>query len=268
MFREKRRVKRPIQSAEALTMSRPVFPWQRLALIVCSVLLLSPAAIVVRPCVAAETSSEAHQRSEHSILVNAVKILSRIDLTPTARVALKIQNATEDVEGGLDGLEQIEMLPGESGSAASEELGGGLKPIGSLTVNIDPPPGDLPTDVAGPLFASKGDIFQRSEYTPGSPRFSYQDPRFAFCHNPLYFEQVLLERYGMSLGIMQDVVSAGYFFGSVAMLPYKMVMDGPRQCVTTYGRGEAYRHQGRWPRRLGAASVQTGLAIGLILLLP
>lgn len=41
-------------------------------------------------------------------------------------------------------------------------------------------------------------------------------------HNPLYFEEINLERYGHSAGWRQPITSGAHFFGTLAILPYKL----------------------------------------------
>lgn len=56
------------------------------------------------------------------------------------------------------------------------------------------------------------------------------------CHNPLYFEDVNLERYGHSHGpIAEPLIQTAHFFGSVLVLPYKMGVHHPRECIYTLG---------------------------------
>jgi hypothetical protein len=56
------------------------------------------------------------------------------------------------------------------------------------------------------------------------------------CHKPLYFEDVQLERYGHSWNpVLQPFMSAGHFFGSVALLPYHMGIHPPGECQYTLG---------------------------------
>ena len=58
----------------------------------------------------------------------------------------------------------------------------------------------------------------------------------ALCHKPLYFEQVQLERYGHSWGpYVQPIMSGVHFFSSVPLLPYKMGIRTPTECVYTLG---------------------------------
>ena len=56
------------------------------------------------------------------------------------------------------------------------------------------------------------------------------------CHKPLYFEDVQLERYGHSWNpVLEPFVSAGHFFVSVPLLPYKMGLTPPGECQYTLG---------------------------------
>lgn len=58
----------------------------------------------------------------------------------------------------------------------------------------------------------------------------------ALCHKPLYFEDVQLERYGHSWGpVVQPVVSSGVFFATVPIIPYKMGVEAPWECVYPLG---------------------------------
>ena len=57
------------------------------------------------------------------------------------------------------------------------------------------------------------------------------------CHKPLYFEQVGLERYGhtTSIPMLSPVVASAHFFASVSLLPYKMGMNPPWECIYPLG---------------------------------
>lgn len=58
----------------------------------------------------------------------------------------------------------------------------------------------------------------------------------ALCHKPLYFENVALERYGHSWGWhLQPFVSAAHFFTTVPILPYKMGLTPPNECIYALG---------------------------------
>lgn len=57
----------------------------------------------------------------------------------------------------------------------------------------------------------------------------------ALCHKPLYFEQVAVERYGHTWPLIQPVVSAAHFFCTVPILPYKMGIEPPTECIYALG---------------------------------
>lgn len=92
-------------------------------------------------------------------------------------------------------------------------------------------------------------------------------------HQPLYFDDVPLERYGQSLcPCLQPFCSAARFYGSLPVLPYKVGLDHPWDSVSTLGY---YRlgtcapptHQSL-PLDFRAAFLEGGTWVGLIFLLP
>lgn len=93
------------------------------------------------------------------------------------------------------------------------------------------------------------------------------------CHKPLYFEQVQLERYGHSWGpIAQPILSGAHFFGTLPVLPYKMGLQAPNECVYALGY---YRPGSCAPYLLDpipftwrAALVQAGATVGVAGILP
>jgi hypothetical protein len=89
--------------------------------------------------------------------------------------------------------------------------------------------------------------------------------------NPLYFEDVSLERYGQE-SCVQNAVSTAKFFGTVAILPYKMGVDCPREHDYKLG----YIRPGncappvceRLPFSLRGCAAQAGAVTGVGLLFP
>ena len=50
-------------------------------------------------------------------------------------------------------------------------------------------------------------------------------------HNPLYFEDVALERYGQTKGLFRQPVASGlHFLKSAAFLPYHSIYDPVHSC--------------------------------------
>ncbi|WP_246151857.1 hypothetical protein [Rubripirellula reticaptiva] len=93
------------------------------------------------------------------------------------------------------------------------------------------------------------------------------------CHTPLYFEDVNLERYGHTRGpVLEPIVQTAHFFGSIAVLPYKMGVHAPNEC--TYSLG--YYRPGNcapWitppvPLSLRGALYQTAAVTGAFWLVP
>ncbi|QEG36487.1 hypothetical protein Pr1d_38010 [Bythopirellula goksoeyrii] len=75
---------------------------------------------------------------------------------------------------------------------------------------------------------------------PMQPRswseITYNWKASALCHKPLYFEQDQLERYGHSWGpYVQPIMSGVHFFTSVPILPYKMGIESPNECIYALG---------------------------------
>jgi hypothetical protein len=95
----------------------------------------------------------------------------------------------------------------------------------------------------------------------------------ANCHNPLYFEEVQLERYGHTAGpLMQPVVSGAHFFFNIAVLPYKMGIHPWNECMYPLG---SYREGdcAPWlvppiPFSLKGGLMEAGAIVGGVYILP
>ena len=103
------------------------------------------------------------------------------------------------------------------------------------------------------------------------PEYFFQWTASGLTHNPLYFEDVSLERYGHTR-LFQPVFSGIHFYANVFALPYKIGVDGPRECIYTLG----YKRPGRCvkpvrecaPLSLKGAVLQAGAATGVVFLFP
>jgi hypothetical protein len=188
------------------------------------------------------------------------------------------------------GTAEVIPLPAPSGARPTEPLADlitdgeykdAFRGIGQLTVDIRPrdirqgkPLGDMPPDVASA-------VLTRQAQTNGGncrrdwPRVCFHWEPSGLCYQPLYFEETNLERYGYSprgLRLVQPLLSAGNFFLTVPLLPYKMAAQPPRQEIYTLGQ---YRPGSPVPYRINrpqfrlAGVVAEAAAIGgLILLIP
>jgi hypothetical protein len=94
-----------------------------------------------------------------------------------------------------------------------------------------------------------------------------------YCHKPLYFEDWQLERYGHSHGPLADpFFSAAHFFVTLPVLPYKMGVELPWECVYPLG----YYRPGNcapWtvpaiPISLRGMAVEAATVTGLVFLFP
>ena len=102
-----------------------------------------------------------------------------------------------------------------------------LKRINELTTNIAPSEGDLPHDC--PL---GNEVFQPRSFAS----ITYTWTASGLCHKPLYFEDVQLERYGHMAGPwVQPFASCADFYLSILILPYKMGLEMPNECIYTLG---------------------------------
>ena len=150
--------------------------------------------------------------------------------------------------------------------------GTGTKAIQQISINITPPQGELPPDRARQNFNKLAPQIQ----TPGTHR-SWSGTSFYWQasllnHQPLYFEDVNLERHGFSHGLMQPLISGGLFFSRLPALPYLMAAQPPYETQFTLGETRPGNHAcyvcERPPLRLKAAAVQAVVVTGLVFLIP
>lgn len=111
-----------------------------------------------------------------------------------------------------------------------------LKHINELGTDINPPPPppDWGENNHGvPNDCPLGDeTFKTRQFAP----ITYTWTASALCHKPLYFEDVQLERYGHMGGPwLQPFASAANFFCTFPILPYKMGLELPNECMYTLG---------------------------------
>lgn len=142
-------------------------------------------------------------------------------LPPIPEPVIVSENITPETEVAFRTNTELqvkqEAVP-ETKSAELVELG--LKPLSQLSISAKPPTGELPKNTA----AEHLDKFPTRHVVMGDSRDwelatkEWEAPGTSY--NPLYFEEPNLERYGYNYGAIQPFVSAGRFFGRVAILPY------------------------------------------------
>lgn len=162
---------------------------------------------------------------------------------------------------------------GGSFEDAKKIEGNETRPIQQVSIDITPPEGELPMDRAEEKFEQLPEQIQ----LPGSHRLwcgtSFYWNASLLNHQPLYFEDVNLERNGFSRGcLLQPVVSGMKFFGTLPALPYLMTADPPQETAFTLGQSRPGSHAcfvSERPRlQLDAAAVEAAAVVGLVFLIP
>lgn len=153
----------------------------------------------------------------------------------------------------------------DCGEALAELKGQRLDSI-DLSIRIDGAEGE-----AYPYVCSLDD---GSVFTPRCwCEITYMWKASGLCHKPLYFEDVHLERYGHSWGpFAQPLLSGAHFFTTLPILPYKMGLKTPNECVYTLGHyrpGECAPYLiDPIPFTWRAAIFQAGATVGVASILP
>jgi len=145
-------------------------------------------------------------------------------------------------------------------------------PLLDITADLTAPAGESPVDSAATILAAAGQVavdlyMQRDTFS----EFHWEAS--GLCHKPLYFEERGLERYGHTVcPLAQPLISGAHFFATVPILPYKMTIEPPKQCIYALGYYRpgtcAPRLAYRPPLRLDAAAVQAGVVTGLVFVIP
>lgn len=152
----------------------------------------------------------------------------------------------------------------------------GVRPLMSSRIDIAPKAEgenrQLPEDYSKPIFASQPQLHDIP--SPYHQRYTALASATAsdFCYRPLYFEEVNLERYGRTHGLIQPVLSGARFVATVPALPYLMGTYHPTECYYWSHPYEAGRYAPR-ERELPPLNLEGGIAeatvlTGLIFLFP
>ncbi len=113
-------------------------------------------------------------------------------------------------------------------------------PISQLTVDIRPrdleghvvPQETLPEDCN--TYLSIPAMYSSSDLLMARGRGLLRCWRGAqFCHRPLYFEDICLERWGICHSCLQPAISGIKFFGTALLLPMNMCHTPPHSYVRT-----------------------------------
>ncbi|QDT31091.1 hypothetical protein [Thalassoglobus polymorphus] len=162
--------------------------------------------------------------------------------------------------------------PGGSFADAQVTEGKNVKTLQQISINITPPPGKLPPDRAAERFKK----LTAQAHIPGTHRLwngtSFYWDASLLNHQPLYFEDVNLERHGFSHGCWQPFVSGAKFFSRIPALPYLMTAEPPQETHYTLGESRPGNHAcyvcERPPFSWKAVVVQGAATTGLVFLIP
>jgi hypothetical protein len=181
---------------------------------------------------------------------------------------------------GLTIQPQVDMPEDEKSAAAKPMSAADIcrkyqpKPIGTVGLGVKPAKaGAIPTgkdDPAQLCFPKETEHVGQYGWYDNCPYGNY----LFVCHGPLYFEEVDAERFGETWGAwVQPSVTAGKFFGTVPMVPYKWfanTFSEEQYGQDNFGQARNGYAEGRFipPFHAGAAAFTGGLVTGLFFLIP
>ncbi len=157
-----------------------------------------------------------------------------------------------------------------------------LPPIHAVTIDVRPSEGEVPRGRAPSQVPLPAEMADGAAPCRGWPQVLYRWEATSYCHGPLYFEEVNLERYGylgcddrcrgVPAALVQPILSGAHFFGTVPLLPYKMTAEPCCECIYTLGHyrpGSPVPHQiHRVPFRPLAGGAEACAITGLIFAIP
>ncbi|MBM3999844.1 MAG: hypothetical protein FJ297_09955 [Planctomycetes bacterium] len=168
--------------------------------------------------------------------------------------------------GGTASVGCGQTSPSDQDASPPPQAGPMLRSLKDVDRRIQPPGEELPPD-------QSAEILGEWSAREGQVVIPYYWEAPEIWHNPLYFDDVLLERYGQTAPPrLQPYVSGAHFFLQFPILPYKATIDRPFDCKTNLG----YYRPGspapcvgrRMPLQADAALVETGVWIALLFVLP
>lgn len=182
------------------------------------------------------------------------------------------EETTMEVRGESPLMEDVPSPEPAADHRAANNFG--LKPMSAMSIDIAPSQGEggHPEDFAAARFDQEQTINPAQNIGRQWALTDYRWEASMLCHGPLLFEQVNAERYGITYGCLQPMISGAHFFATVPALPYKVWANGhdQRQYALGYYRPGSYaRPQCYKPRISADASLfEAGVILGLIYVLP
>lgn len=148
-------------------------------------------------------------------------VAGNIDAEPIAPVRIASFNAQTSASDG-----NVELT--ERNQRRVAELRKPLRSVRIVAATQETVPTSIADDLLGnsePItISSSAEMLEKpSRYTVG------------FCHRPLYFEELNLERCGQTYGYATNAVSGFHFLTNTAMLPYRLATQRADCPVPTHG---------------------------------
>jgi len=229
--------------------------------------------------VAVIKSAPERSSAEPSKVINAAGIPTLIPESVNSELVERIVGQpsliTFVAEGpsALEGANDDVHITASESTVREDSHTDGLTEIDRVTVNVLPTEGELPPDHASAKFDQQGQVVQRMGASRHWMMYEFNWEASALATRPVYFEDVNLERYGYSHGLLlEPLFSAGHFFLRVPFIPYMRGADPPLQPVYAlgYGRPGSYfpYHLHRPPLSLRGAVQEAAWAVGLVYILP
>ncbi len=129
-------------------------------------------------------------------------------------------------------LAQLNVSPHDGPANQDDVKGSLLRPIQEISLNIQNQTGQLPQSRAGELLTHMD--YRWPQFEPAHSFFAWESPNIGY--QPLYFEDVALERYGQTCRPGRQVLQSTVHFGaSFLTLPYHLFIDPSWNCETPYG---------------------------------
>ena len=145
-------------------------------------------------------------------------------------------------------------------------------PITSVTIDVQPSEGELPRNFGQEKFAREANVPLDRPASLGLADYVSFWQASNIAYQPLYFEDVNLERYGYQHCHLQPLISAAHFFGRIPAIPYFMGVRHPRQCIYPLGFAQpgdcTPRHHYWVPWSTKGALLQGAAVTGLIFAIP
>jgi hypothetical protein len=182
----------------------------------------------------------------------------------SAELAARVRTADEDTaaETPRDSRPPIDPC------VTPADLGYKAKRLGELSLNIRLNEDLMPADCSANVFRRAGAANGR-QWAEAEFHWAATD----LFHQPAYFDDPILERYGQSQGrVIQPILSGAHFFGQFPLIPYKIGIDRTHDHIYTLG----YYRPGspmpllgrRLPLEMDAAALESMSWVALFLIFP